>query len=499
MEKILLMVQYECHRDNITIPWDRIVHRLQPGSSGPSFIQHLNKMRDILVLEGHLIPPPLGKPNIPQDTTIRGLIRDFSSDDPTSTRMVGWNEVIEHRKESLQVEGIVRGSGNYARGEDGRRSTTGAARNKPRPKAKLPVKYIEGVEKIKTSVAKESQKKRRERARKAKREIDVEESGQVPDPAELPSDDDYDPNATKKSRISRRRSTRKSAAKPAARSEAEAPSMMQFGRQEEATSKESSLPVKLVMAPENLAKFPAGTSGTPVTESQNQPIENSNIAEDDVSDEDGTDGGVDEEETDEEYAGYEYEEEDEYEETGEEEHAEDNVHQLVSPNTQIVNSITGMPNAGYQGTKEHGTFAEWFDAVQSGIDPRVNGTNYKLSQGGNNNNAESDAFSRTDSQASDYLANHYAAAQTQFANANGFGAVMQRPFRTQLGSQLQSLGLNPHDDPFVDHSVHTPPHASQPYDMTQQLAGDNTPPYHSFTSQTSNPVSSDVLGGFVFN
>jgi hypothetical protein len=492
MEKILLMVQYECHRDNIAIPWDRVVHRLQPGSSGPSFIQHLNKMRDILVLEGHLIPPPLGKPNIPQDTTIRGLIRDFSFEDPTTTRMVGWNEVIEHRKESLQVEGIVRGSGNYARGEDGRRSTAGAARNKPRPKAKLPAEYIEGVEKIKNSVARESQKQRRDRARKAKRCIDVEESGQVPDPAELPSDDDYDPNVTKKSRTSRHRSTRKSAAKPAARSEVEAASM-QFGRPDEATSKELSLPVKLVMSPENLAKFPAGTSGTPAPESLDQTIENSNTAEDDVSDEDDTDGDIDHDQSHQEYEEHRYEEEDQYEETSEEEHAEDNAHQLVSPNTQIENSISEMPDASYQGEEEHGTFMEWYHAVHSDIDPRVNGTNYKDSQGCNTTNAESDAFSRADFQAPDYLANSDAAAEAQFANTNGFDAIMHRHFQTEL----ESLGLNPHDDPFVDHSVHTPPHASQPYDMAQQLAGDNTPPYHSFTSQTSNPVSSDVLGGFV--
>jgi hypothetical protein len=61
----------------------------------------------------------------------------------------------------------------------------------------LPAEYIEGVEKIKNLVARESQKQRHERARKAKRGIDVEESGEVPGPAELPSEEDWVPKTKK--------------------------------------------------------------------------------------------------------------------------------------------------------------------------------------------------------------------------------------------------------------------------------------------------------------
>lgn len=51
---------------------------------------------------------------------------------------------------------------------------------------------------------------------------------------------------------------------------------MHFGVQGEATSKEPSLPVKLVLSPEKLAKFPAGPSGTPASEStiENNPYPN---------------------------------------------------------------------------------------------------------------------------------------------------------------------------------------------------------------------------------
>lgn len=51
----------------------------------------------------------------------------------------------------------MRGSGNYARGEDGRRSTAGAARNKHRPQAKLPAENIQGVDRAKMSVARDLQ------------------------------------------------------------------------------------------------------------------------------------------------------------------------------------------------------------------------------------------------------------------------------------------------------------------------------------------------------
>ncbi|KAI9053828.1 hypothetical protein LZ554_002776 [Drepanopeziza brunnea f. sp. 'monogermtubi'] len=36
---VMLCVQYECHKAGIRIPWDNAVHRLNPGSSGPSAVQ----------------------------------------------------------------------------------------------------------------------------------------------------------------------------------------------------------------------------------------------------------------------------------------------------------------------------------------------------------------------------------------------------------------------------------------------------------------------------
>ena len=99
IEKLILHVQYECHRRGLQIPWDHVVHRLSPGSSGPSALQYLNKLRDVLVIEGHMVPPLLGKVTVKQDPSIRGYIRDMNDEIPTTTRTVRWDEKCEDRKE----------------------------------------------------------------------------------------------------------------------------------------------------------------------------------------------------------------------------------------------------------------------------------------------------------------------------------------------------------------------------------------------------------------
>lgn len=99
IEKLLLHVHYECHRRGLNIPWDHVVHRLSPGSSGSSALQHLTKLRDVLTAEGHMVPPLLGKVTVKQDPSIRGYVRDMSSEIKTMTRIVCWDEHIEDRKE----------------------------------------------------------------------------------------------------------------------------------------------------------------------------------------------------------------------------------------------------------------------------------------------------------------------------------------------------------------------------------------------------------------
>ena len=81
--------------------------------------QQFAKWRDQLVAEGHMIPPPLTV-NLTQrqkggDRKIRGFVRDLSSSNPTATKELLWTDDWNHRKKSMDIPGVVRGSGNYMR------------------------------------------------------------------------------------------------------------------------------------------------------------------------------------------------------------------------------------------------------------------------------------------------------------------------------------------------------------------------------------------------
>ncbi|EKD16334.1 hypothetical protein MBM_05628 [Drepanopeziza brunnea f. sp. 'multigermtubi' MB_m1] len=77
---------------------------LDPGSSGPSAVQHLDKLQDTLVAEGHLIPPALGKVTEADPAWLRGYARDHTKQTPTAT---------QHPKVNLVILGIIKGSDNY--------------------------------------------------------------------------------------------------------------------------------------------------------------------------------------------------------------------------------------------------------------------------------------------------------------------------------------------------------------------------------------------------
>jgi hypothetical protein len=103
-EKLLLHLQYEMNRHNIAVPWDFVAHRFHPGSSGQAVLQHLNRIRPILLAEGHLVPPICQKPGAkkPVPVHIRGYIRaDPDGDDCVSTRGVPWSEPIFDRQFNL--------------------------------------------------------------------------------------------------------------------------------------------------------------------------------------------------------------------------------------------------------------------------------------------------------------------------------------------------------------------------------------------------------------
>lgn len=105
MEKLMLHMHYECARHKLNMPWNAIAHRLHPGSSGAALLQHLNRVRRELLIEGHLVPPLAQKPSLAaqnREPNLRGYIRKFPhGSDTATTRPVYFDEKIEDLKQSL--------------------------------------------------------------------------------------------------------------------------------------------------------------------------------------------------------------------------------------------------------------------------------------------------------------------------------------------------------------------------------------------------------------
>jgi hypothetical protein len=184
----------------------------------------------------------------------------------------------------------------------------------------------------------------------------------------------------------------------------------------------------------------------------------------------------------------EYELEDVDEEFGAAQVKENEQQDNLSPNTMFVKNYGDRPDISYKGPQEHGTLDQWLAAIKNGTDPKLNGFKYRNRQGfiGTSlaspsvymNYAGSATLARTKSQAADNDQYPHQATHTLFSNEGGFDAGFQHPVSTHHASAFSSLGLNPEDDPFIDHTVHTPPYAPNPYDMAQQFGGNDTPPYH---------------------
>jgi hypothetical protein len=259
MEKVLLFLDYECHRAGIELPWDDLVRRLSPGSSGACLTQHLEKLRLKLVSEGHMIPPQKLKPEFSMDDKVRALVRVSPTGDPGLVRIVGWDEDLEHPKHNLEVPGITKGSGKYRRDSDGKSSVHGSHRNDPRLKLKYPTEYDDTLQERKDKVSHEKTKARRERAR-VKRFNDRQLMKLEPIRKATNGPEDGSDQDSPETPQPTRRSTRKSAAKMKNMCE---DAMMQFSSDSSVASQEVyTLPVKLSLSPEKLSTFPAGQTGS---------------------------------------------------------------------------------------------------------------------------------------------------------------------------------------------------------------------------------------------
>ncbi|TGO87185.1 hypothetical protein BPOR_0244g00100 [Botrytis porri] len=261
-EKLILCIVYECRRAELNIPWDDIAHRMRPGSSGAATVQHINKMREILIPEGHLVPPHFAKKH-PVDPNVRGYIRDMNSEDPKATRAVTWDEEIDDLKESLVVPGITRGSGTY------RRDRARWQNNKATIVEETPTKTVS------------SRQRPEKRASKAKTEpkeksfmVKKERSESI-DPIEMPSDEDYDPGNRLKIKGHRKRKVKVKTERKYDLDETSESEGESFGYSDDdfleetpcnkfagnhAATPLASLPVKLKISPDRLKNFAAGAS-----------------------------------------------------------------------------------------------------------------------------------------------------------------------------------------------------------------------------------------------
>lgn len=100
-EKLLLHIHYECSRHKIQLPWNEIAHRLHPGSSGQAILQHINRLRKDVQIEGHMVPPVPTRPasGRPQNNKIRGYVLD--EDHEEGVRPIYFDEHLEDRKFSI--------------------------------------------------------------------------------------------------------------------------------------------------------------------------------------------------------------------------------------------------------------------------------------------------------------------------------------------------------------------------------------------------------------
>ncbi len=192
-EKLLLHIQYECSRYKIDLPWDSIAHRLHPGSSGGAILQHMNRLRNTLVAEGHLVPPICQKPGsrVSVDPTIRGYVRKHTEGlDSVTTRAVPFTEIMDDRKFNLpDAYDNVKVSGHIKRENQGgaARKTTASGSSKTTPiKAESPdLANLDGDGEYDPNP-----RRRSLRAKPAKSYIEEDNNYDLNDDEEGPAEDD---------------------------------------------------------------------------------------------------------------------------------------------------------------------------------------------------------------------------------------------------------------------------------------------------------------------
>lgn len=162
-------MEYELKRHGITIPFDAIAKRLasEKDTTGACVQQHLSKLRKEMLARGSWVPPLSGKPNSKQQQSdVRGLVMVKKRNGECETREISWTEDAFKYVDLVHINQAKMIKYNKAFGDGG--DTPGSA---ARPlKTKRPASNVPGDE---------------------------------VDPADLPSDEDFDPSNRKSKKAKR--------------------------------------------------------------------------------------------------------------------------------------------------------------------------------------------------------------------------------------------------------------------------------------------------------
>lgn len=91
------MIQYECYKHGLHLPWDAIARRFANEKGPPTaqcMIQHLSKLRGHMLDSGRWVPPLMGRQQQRQmasNDDVRGNVR-YLRDGVAEVRDVDWDE-----------------------------------------------------------------------------------------------------------------------------------------------------------------------------------------------------------------------------------------------------------------------------------------------------------------------------------------------------------------------------------------------------------------------
>ena len=162
-EKFLLMIEFECSRQGVVVPWDDIAHRFHPGATAAGVLQHFARLRSVLAAEGHLIPPklPTKKDRGPVDSTIRGFVRvGIDNAGAILVRPLKYTQPFVHinsnRADAHDIgaydEDDANDDGSQPRkvrkleSADGGQPGSAAKVTKPQRRTRVPIKYLSAAE-----------------------------------------------------------------------------------------------------------------------------------------------------------------------------------------------------------------------------------------------------------------------------------------------------------------------------------------------------------------